>query len=296
MHVYKAYDQAALDAQYNNRAKVADFEGVVRGWAGRSEAFRKQRKGFLNVPYGPGEREKLDIFPALTVGAPLHVFFHGGYWQAMDKSFFHFLGEELHRQEAHVAFVNYPLMPRANMDAVVAACRSSVAWLFQNGHALVGDLSGIYVSGHSAGGHLVGMLMATDWEAIGLEVNRPAILGGCALSGLFDLEPIRLSYLNGVLRLDRETVRRNSPILLEPICKAPLLLVTGASEPDEYQCQSDELKRAWERRGVAVARQAVPGADHFSILEALANPDSPVLQSVLRTMGLPVRRNSAVSI
>ncbi len=287
MHVYKHYHQAALDAQYNNRARARDFDGLVRGWSVRSEAFRKQRKGFLNVPYGAGDRETLDLFPAETHGAPLHVFFHGGYWQAMDKSSFHFIGEELHRQGAHVAFVNYPFMPTAGMDAIVAACRSSVAWLSLELSERLGETAGVYLTGHSAGGHLVGMLMATRWGAVEPKSAQPRILGGCSLSGLFDLDPIRLSYLNGALGLDRETARRNSPVLLNPVCAAPLLLVTGDLEPEEYQCQSDDLKAAWEQRGIAITRHIVPGADHFSMLESLLDPDSSILQSVLETMGLP---------
>ena len=286
MHVYKHYDQAALDAQYNNRARARDFDGLVRGWAERSEAFREQRKGALNVPYGSGERETLDLFPASNAGAPLHVFFHGGYWQAMDKSLFHFVGEELHRRGVHVAFVNYPLMPKASMEALVAACRSSVAWLSLEGSELLGETAGVYLTGHSAGGHLVGMLMATDWGAEEPKLAPPRILGGCSLSGLFDLDPIRLSYLNEALGLDRETARRNSPVLLNPVCTAPLLLVTGGLEPDEYQCQSDELKAAWEQRGIPIIRHTVPGADHFSVLESLLDPGSPILRAVLKPMGL----------
>lgn len=287
MYIYKQYDQAALDEQYNNRAKVHDFDAVVRDWGGRSEAFRNRTAGFLNLAYGKGERETLDIFPAATLGGPLHVFFHGGYWQAMDKSFFHFVGEELYRQGAHVAFVNYPLAPKATLDSIVSACRRSVSWLCKRSRELIGDTSGIYVSGHSAGGNLLGMLMATPWEEIGPEAVRPVLLGGCSLSGLFDLEPIRLSYLNDVLGLDAETVIRNSPLFLEPSCRFPLLLVTGSLESDEYQRQSLDLEREWGRLDVAVSHQSVPDADHFSILETLVDPDSPILHAVLRTMGLP---------
>lgn len=287
MQVYKHYDQAALDAQYNNRARVRDFEALVRGWSDQSEAFRKGRKRVLNVPYGSGEREMLDLFPASTPGAPLFAFFHGGYWQAMDKSFFHFVGEELHRRGAHAAFVNYPLMPNVSMETLVAACRRSVAWLSHESRELIGETAGFYLAGHSAGGHLVGMLMATDWERVRQGLSPPRILGGCSLSGLFDLEPIRLSYLNGVLGLNRETVQHNSPICLEPTFGGSLLLVTGALEPDEYQCQSDGLKAAWEQRSVTIARHTVPKADHFSVLDSLLDTGSPILQAVSETMELP---------
>jgi arylformamidase len=290
MFVYKQYDQAALDDQYNNRAKVHDFDAVVRDWGNRSAAFRNRTTGFLDVAYGPGERETFDVFPVATFGAPLHVFFHGGYWQAMDKSFFHFTGEELHRRGAHVAFVNYPLAPKGTLDAIVSACRRSVAWLCKRSHELIGDNAGIYVSGHSAGGHLLGMLMATDWEKIGSGGVCPALLGGCSLSGLFNLEPIRLCTLNSVLQFDQATVRRNSPLFLEPSCRFPMLLVTGGLESDEYQSQSLALEHEWGRLGVAVSHQSVSGADHFSILETLVDPGSPILQTVLRMMGLPTPR------
>ncbi len=285
--VYRHYDQAALDDQYNNRAKVPDFDAVVRNWAERSAAFRGRTQAMLDLAYGGAERETLDLFPAPSHGAPLHVFFHGGYWQTMDKALFHFVGETSQALGAHVAFVNYPLAPKASLDAVVSACRRSVAWLWAKGREIVGDIPGVFVSGHSAGGHLVSMLMATDWSAFGPATAQPVLLGGCSLSGLFDLEPIRLSYLNAVLGLDRDAALRNSPLHLDPFCRGPLILVTGALESDEYQRQSQSLRDRWRALGVDVSQYVVPGSDHFSILESLVDPTSPVARTVLRTMGLP---------
>lgn len=288
--VYRHYDQAALDDQYNNRAKVPDFDAIVRNWAERSAAFRGRTRAILDLAYGGAERETLDLFPAPSHGAPLHVFFHGGYWQAMDKALFHFVGETPHALGAHVAFVNYPLAPKASLDAVVSACRRSIAWLWAKGREIVGDISGIYVSGHSAGGHLVGMLMATDWSAFGPATAQPVLLGGCSLSGLFDLEPIRLSYLNAVLGLDQDTALRNSPLHLDPFCRGPLILVTGALESDEYQRQSQSLRDRWQVLGVDVSHHVVPVADHFTILESLVDPASPVMASSLSAMQLLAAR------
>lgn len=284
MTVYKSYTQQELDGQYNARASVPDFGAVLKDWERRSEACRQAFTFRADLAYGPGEREKLDFFPAGggETNAGLLVFFHGGYWQAMDKRVFHFVAGPFVEQGLAVALVNYPLAPAAEMDQIIGSCRRAVMWLHTHAAELRFDRSRMVVAGHSAGGHIVAMLMAgrpgggpADWLA-------GPIQGGIALSGLFDLRPIRLTYLNQALRLDAAAAERNSPVLLSPAAGGPLLAAVGSLESDEFKAQSAAISAAWGRQGASVEMLEVAGAHHFAILDHLGDPHSPLHQLVLR--------------
>ena len=199
MTVYLGMDQAALDAAYNNSAAVADSQRIMADWQERSDAFAAARSQHLDIRYGEAERSRLDLF-VVTPGAPLLVFIHGGYWQMRAKESFRFLAQGPLAHGINVALVGYTLAPEARLDRIVAEVRASVTWLAANAkdHGASGDR--LYVSGWSAGGHLTAMTL-----------SLPCVQGGLAISGIFDLEPIRLSYLNAKLGLDEAEARRNSP-------------------------------------------------------------------------------------
>lgn len=284
MKIYKNYTQQELDRQYNARAAVPDFTAILQDWERRSEACRQAVSFKADLAYGPGEREKLDFFPA-SGGEPsvgLLVFFHGGYWQAMDKRVFHFVAGPFVAQGLAVALVNYPLAPAADMDRIVGSCRQAVLWLHANAAELSFDRSKIVVAGHSAGGHIVAMLMAGEAGGVGGDVAPGLIQGGIALSGLFDLRPIRLTYLNQALRLDAAAVERNSPVLLAPAVRGPLLAAVGSLESDEFKAQSAAIAAAWGRRRAPVELLEVAGAHHFAMLDHLNDPNSPLRHRVLR--------------
>ncbi|MEM1271814.1 MAG: alpha/beta hydrolase [Bacteroidota bacterium] len=271
MTIYKSYDQKELDAQYNNRAAVPDFERIVDGWRAMSAASRARLSHVLDLPYWSNARERLDVFPA-GPGAPVHVFFHGGYWVAMDKTVFHFIADHFVSNGITTVFANYPLAPKAHMDQIVRSCRRALLWVWERIAFYGGDPERIFVSGHSAGGHLTAMLMATGWSALHPAAPQSLVKGGLSLSGLFDLEPIRLSYLNKRIGLDEDTARRNSPIYHLPAGAAPLLLAVGEHESEEYHAQSDALQRAWLPYGLTVERVTTDADDHFSILSRLSDP------------------------
>jgi len=279
--IYKDYDQEALDRQYNNRARVPEFEKYVQLWDRRSAHVRQHRKVLHNIRYGPGERELLDIIPAARSGAPVQVFFHGGYWQAMDKAFFHFIADGFVEHQITTVVVNYPLAPRASMDEIIRSCSLALTWLYRHGASYSCDPDRIFVSGHSAGGHIVAMLMATDWKALEAGLPSDLIKGGCSISGLFDLTPIRLSYLNDVLGLDEATAKRNSPVYLSPTCAGPLILSVGEREPAEYHAQSNGLSEAWSRKGLSVTSFILPAHNHFSSLGELADKGSALNRKIL---------------
>jgi len=283
--VFRDYDQKALDAEYNNRVKVTNaLDWLARAGAESARA-RAELPLAFDVAYGAHHAERLDVFPAARPGpAPVHVFVHGGYWQRMDKADFSFVVRGLRPAGAVTVVVNYGLVPSIDLDELVRQCRAAVAWIHRHARRWGGDPDRITVSGHSAGGHLVAMLLATDWA----DFDAPAdvVKGGCAISGLYDLEPIRLCYLNEALRLTPEVARRNSPVHLAPAHPTPLILAVGGTEGAEYHRQTDDLASAWRARGLPVDVLDLAGHDHFSIVAELESPFSPLARAIQDQLGL----------
>ena len=284
MAVYATYDQARLDWQYNNRARVPDFQDYIDRWTEASAKAREVTRGVeLNVAYGPGPREKLDVFSA-GPQKPVLVFIHGGYWRSLDKDVFSFLAPALNAAGISAVLINYPLAPAATMDEIVATVRGAFVWLAGHGGGLGLNIARMHVAGHSAGGHLAAMVMSTDWSALDGQLPADLVKGGCAISGLYDLEPIRLCYLNEDLHLDMESARRNSPIHLAPARAGPLILTVGGLEPAEYQRQQRVQADAWRTAGHSLTTVDAPGLDHFSIVDSFLAPNGPLLAALLSQM------------
>ena len=210
---------------------------------------------------------------------PVHVFFHGGYWQALDKADFSFVANATRGEDALCVVVNYALIPQVDMDTLVAQCRRALIWLWHHVADYGGDPERIVVSGHSAGGHLVAMMAATDWPAMEPAFPRDLVKHGLSISGLMDLDPIRLCYLNDVLGLDADRARRNSPITLDNTSNSNLLCVLGDREGEEYLRQSDSLAARWDN----TTCDLLSDHDHFSIVMELDDPDSE-LSRIVRTL------------
>ena len=273
--LYRGMDRATLDAAYNNTAAVgpARREEYVADWAARSDALRKARGGQLDLRYGAGARQRLDLFACDTPAAPTFVFIHGGYWQRNDKELYAFLGEGVLSAGFNLALIEYTLAPAARLDQIVAEARSAVAWVIEHAKELGGDPGRVFVGGHSAGGHLITVAM-----------DDGRVVGGVAISGIYDLEPIRLNYLNEKLGLDPAEAARNSPILHLPPRAAPLVVTVGLGELPELIRQSEEYAAAWKRHGLVGRYLTVSSVDHFSILEELARPDGAILEA-LKALG-----------
>ncbi|HYF57666.1 MAG TPA: alpha/beta hydrolase [Burkholderiaceae bacterium] len=286
--IFRGYDRAALDAQYNNRAKVPAFAAYVERWLADGERARATHGRALEVRYGASERQSLNVLaPAATPApAPVLVYIHGGYWMSLAKAHSDFVALGLVPHGAIVVNVDYDLMPGVRMDALVAQCRAAVGWALANASSFGGDPARVWVGGHSAGGHLTAAVAATDWAAQpGVPAGRrPA--GGFAFSGLFDLEPIRLCYLNDTLGMDAAEAARNAPLGMAPPADGDWTLLVGGAEGAEYLRQSVELGAAWgsdARRRVRV--EVTSGDDHFSIVAPLADPGSALVARLVAQMG-----------
>ena len=262
MIVYRSMDRQTLDAAYNNSAAVAESDRYLADWLRRSEALRFRMPDHLNLVYGDAPRARLDFFASNRTGAPTLLFFHGGYWQRNAKEGFSFVAEGPLAHGFHVAVVGYTLAPEARMDSIVRESGTALRWLHQNLPTLGGDPARLYVSGWSAGGHLTAMLM-----------DKPLVAGGLAISGLFDLEPIGLCYLNDKLGLDAEEARRNSPLLNLPAHAARLIIAYGADELPELKRQSREFAAEWSARRLPGEVIEVADCHHYAVLEQLAQPD-----------------------
>jgi arylformamidase len=257
-----------IDLLYNNRAAVPDFPQYVERWKADSEAARASLRAQLDVPYGESEAEAVDLFFA-EGGSRWLIFYHGGYWRSFDKRDFSFIAPPLVRAGWSVAVVNYALCPAVTMEAQAEQCRRAAAWLIREQQP-----TKLIVSGHSAGGHLTALIWAADWARYGIDPR--VFSGGIALSGLYDLDPLRFTRMNADLRLDADTARALSPIHMTPTVSAPLVAAVGADETSEFLRQSSEFAAhpAWS--AVTGSALALSGRHHFNILDDLMQIDSPV--------------------
>ncbi|MBM3516417.1 MAG: alpha/beta hydrolase [Alphaproteobacteria bacterium] len=281
MALYLGYDRAGLDAQYDNRARFPFYKDYFAKWPKWSKATRRKLRGYLDVPHGPARAETLDVFPAAQPLAPIHVFVHGGYWYSLDKDDFSFVAEGFVPNGVMSVVLNYGLAPAHSMDEIVRQNRTAIAWLYRNAAKYGGDPTRIYVCGQSAGGHLVAMLAVTDWPAFAPDLPGDLITGACATSGVFDLEPIRLCYLNDFLRMDAAEAARNSPVHLPAPVALPLLLVVGEHESAEFHRQSQAMAARWRALGHPVALIERVDEHHYAICDALRDRASYLVATQL---------------
>ncbi len=270
-------DAAWHDRMYNNRALVPDFADHFASWRQGSELARQQRRCVLDVAYGDGPNETLDIFPASRPDAPVVVFIHGGYWRSLDKADHSFVAPPLLDMGACVVVVNYALCPGTDkhpitIPDIALQCARSLAWVWRHIGAHGGNRKDISVIGHSAGGHLAAMMLACRWKDVGADLPADLVRKALSISGLFDLEPVRKTpFVQGDLRLTPAQVRRASPALWAAPKRRVLYTVVGGDESPEFLRHNELIRQAWGARTVPVC-EALPGLNHFSVVSALTDP------------------------
>ena len=263
------------DAQYNASLCVSDPAAQIRHYVQQAGRARSTLPCVLDVPYGATAAETLDIFPAAAPGAPVFVFIHGGYWRALSSRDFSGVALGLQPLGITTVVINYALCPQVDLDEITRQARSALAWVLRHIVEHGGDPARVAVGGHSAGAHLTAMCLQTDWAGVHGLVQDP-LKAALLISGLYDLAPLRKSYLQPVIRLDDGLIRRNSPALHVRPCSTPVWVAWGAEETSEFARQSRLYHDAWRSAGNTGELAGVPMAHHFSAIHGFEDPGSPL--------------------
>jgi arylformamidase len=266
---WSTLSKAERDGAYNNSAAVAGSADIVAKWDAASEAWRKSHPGHLALPYAPKERTKWDLFPASDASKPCLIHIHGGYWQTRSKDTFSCLAEGVAAHGWSVALPGYTLAPEASLTEIVGECRSALDWFEQHRreHGIAGPL---ILSGWSAGGHLVAMLL-----------DHPSISAGLAISGIYEIGPLRDTYLNEKLRLKDSEIAALSPLRLAPVNK-PVTIAFGTGELRALVENSRDYHAKRAAAHMAGDLVPVPGGNHFTTLEQLMRKDGILTRAALR--------------
>ncbi len=287
--VYLDYTQAELDRAYEQRAWASNAEQMMRWYAEQSAAARARLPHRYDVAYGDDEDERLDIFPAVrrpAAGAlaPVHVHLHGGRWRILSKDETSVIAPTF--VEAGVAFVtlNFSLIPKVRLPDMIAQLRRAIAWVHANATSFGGDANRIHLSGHSSGAHLAGVLLTTDWRALGLPENL--IKSAVLMSGMYDMRPVMLSERASYVKLSAAEVLDLSAILHVGRINAPLVLGYGSMETPEFQRHPQAFAATLRAAGKPVSVLTVAGANHYEMLRELADANTPLSRAALAATGL----------
>jgi arylformamidase len=282
---WRDYSQDELDAQYNQNSLVPDTSSFKQRKIEESAAARAALDCTLDVPYGPTKAEVLDIFPAPRAGAPINIFIHGGAWKNGHKDEVSFPAPVFHNAGANFIVVNFNLVPDVMLEELVRQCRAAIAWVYRNADSFGGDRDRIFVSGHSSGGHVTGVMSITDWEGVyGLPADL--IKGAAPISGMFDLAPVIKSWRNSYLKLDEERAHALSAIHHIPEAKIHMVLGFGSRELTEFQRQSCDFAVAWRKAGQECRLIEVPDKNHFEMGAGYGDAQNPVTQAIFDQMSL----------
>jgi arylformamidase len=271
------------DSQYNARAMIPDHEQIFERGRKRSEEARAQLPCRLDIAYGASPAETLDIFPAEGRSEALLVFIHGGYWRSHDKSDFSYLAPAFTRRGVTLALPNYGLCPKVGIEDIVKQNLLAIAWLWHYGAGYGVNPGRLYVAGHSAGAHLAAMMLAARWNTYMPELPYNLVKGGLAISGIYELEPlVHAPFVNADLKLDQALARRLSPVTIPPATTAPLYTAVGGEESNEFKRQNALIARTW--RYAFAGDIPMPGCNHLTVLERLADPNNALFKGAMDMM------------
>ena len=266
------HDPVWLESMYNNRKLVPDFPAYLERWVQTSSAARHSHPCTLGVAYGSAPGEKLDVFPSAANNAPVVVFIHGGYWRSLDKSDHSFIAPVFTKQGACVVVPNYDLCPAVTIPEITMQMVCALAWVYRNIAQHGGNPTRITVIGHSAGGHLTAMMLACTWKSYAADLPANLVKNALSISGLYELEPLRHApNVKDSLKLTPAQVRKASPALLPTPTDGTLYAVAGGDESAEFLRHNQLIQQAWGKKTVPVC-EALPGLNHFSVLDALVDP------------------------
>lgn len=284
MNFYRNFtSQEDIDLEFNLDLTVADIDHWIEWYSQASLTTRCKLDCILDKRFGPTVDETVDIFLAEEQGGPLLVFIHGGYWVVCSSKDYSFVANGLVDRGINVVVINYSLCPKVTISEITRQSRAVIAWLQREAPNFNADPSRIFVAGHSAGGHQVGMLLATDWPG---EYDLPnnIIKGGISISGIFDLHPLYYSYLQPRLMLTHEVILRQSPYLNIPRSGPPILITFGEEETTEFRRQSTDYLQAWQANGLQGELLVQKGKHHFSAVEGLNDANSTLCKSLIDFM------------
>ncbi|WP_353186801.1 alpha/beta hydrolase [Bosea sp. (in: a-proteobacteria)] len=268
------------EAEYNNRARVPEHPGIIAGWQADAAAYRATALCVLGIAFGAGARQRYDLFkPEAARGNALVMFIHGGYWQALDRSFFSHLARGLNRLGLPVAVVGYDLSPQVHLGHIV--------WELQQAAAALWRRFGLPVvaTGHSAGGHLAACTLATDWHNVDPALPDRLVPAAYGISGLYNLKPLTETSINAALGLSLEAAERESPLFWPAPSRLTMDAVVGEAESAEYHRQSRRLVDVWGLEGVQTRYEEIAGANHFTVVAGLGEPDSPMTRRIAALSG-----------
>jgi arylformamidase len=264
------------EAEYNNRARVPEHPEIFARWAREAEDYRaeamKERRAELGLSYGSSLRQFIDLFSARrAVTAPLALFIHGGYWRSLDPSLFSHMARGLNAHDVTVAVVGYDLCPEVTIAEIIEQMRHACLFLWlRTGQRMM-------VYGHSAGGHLAATMLATEWHALYPKAPPDLVPAAYSISGLFDLTPLVGISMAQDLRLDESEARSVSPLFWPAPKGRPFDAVVGALESSEFLRQSRTIADSWGKAGAQTRYEAIPGTNHFTVIDALADPHSAMV-------------------
>ncbi|MGH8638474.1 MAG: alpha/beta hydrolase [Burkholderiales bacterium] len=273
-------EDAWFETQYNARAAVPEHAEIFASYQERSRRARLNRPCYLDAAYGDGLLETLDVFPASGPSRAVVTFIHGGYWRSRDKADFSFLADALCPAGFTLAVPNYALCPRVSIEHIVRQMLKAHAWVYRNIAAYGGRGEKLLASGHSAGAHLAAMMAACDWHRHEPDLPPNLVQGALAVSGIYDLMPLRRTSMNEDLRLDENAARVASPVTYRPSRSVAITAAVGSRESSEFRRQNGLLAEHWPHCRCETLELA--DADHFTILQHLARPDGELFQALER--------------
>ncbi len=264
------------EKEYDNRGRVPEHPEIFTRWQRETEGYRAASSGAqLGLPYGPSPRQTIDLFPAKAgKNAPLAMFIHGGWWRSLDPSMFSQLAAGPNAQGVMVAVAGYDLCPNCSIGSIIEQMRAACLFLWRKFYQR------IFIYGHSAGGHLAACMLATDWKTLAPDAPADLVPAAYAISGVFDLMPLLHVSQNQDLQLDEKSARACSPLYWRVPAGRSLDAVVGALESSEFLRQSRAIAEVW-RQGMTKTRyEEIPGANHFTVVDPLADPNSAMTKRV----------------